>query len=392
MLSALAMRAPAQSEDEVRALWVVRTTLTSPAAVETMVEAAKASGFNTLLVQIRGRGDAYYRSALEPRPRPLLADPAFDPLATTIVRAHRAGLQVHAWVNVNLVSSATELPAARDHVIYRHPEWLMVPRGLAADLSGVDARSPEYLGKLARHVRARSDVEGLYVAPTSPAAVDYTVSVVRDIAGRYDVDGVHFDYIRYPADDFDYSRDSLQAFRAAMAAEIDVEDRRRLDSRLPQEPFAYTDAFPDRWRAFRSDAVTALLARLRQAVKTERPGARVSAAVGPDPNEAANRRFQNWRDWLQRDLLDVVCPMAYTTDSAIFAAQVAAARDLAIGHPIWAGIGAYRLSRAQIVENVQMARRLGVGGVILFSYDSLIEPPRGLGELAEVGHEAFPNR
>jgi uncharacterized lipoprotein YddW (UPF0748 family) len=389
---ALATPAAAQAADEVRALWVVRTTLTSPMAVETMVDAAKASGFNTLLVQVRGRGDAYYQNGLEPRPAPLTSEPGFDPLAATIARAHKAGLQVHAWVNVNLVSSATELPAARDHIIYRHPEWLMVPRALAADLAGVEPRSPEYLGRLARHVRARNDIEGLYVSPIAAGAVDHTERVVRDIVGRYAVDGVHFDYIRYPADDFDYSRDALQAFRAAMSGELDAENRHRLDARLPQEPFAYAEAFPDRWRAFRADAVTALLVRLRQTVKSERPDARVSAAVGPDPSDAANRRFQNWREWLRRDLLDVVCPMAYTTDSATFAAQVAAARDLAVGHPIWAGIGAYRLSRAQIVENVQTARRLGAGGVVLFSYDSLIEPPRGLGELAEVGHEAFLDR
>jgi uncharacterized lipoprotein YddW (UPF0748 family) len=386
------IHAPILGQEEVRALWVVRTTLTSPSTIETMVNAAKASGFNSLLVQIRGRGDAYYQGGREPRPASLAADRLFDPLAVTITRAHRVGLQVHAWVNVNLVSSATDLPVAGDHLIYRHPEWLMVPRALVPDLAGIDPRSPEYLGRLTRHVRTRTDVEGLYASPIASAAVDHTVSVVRDIAERYDLDGVHFDYIRYPAADFDYSRDTLQAFRAAMAGELDAADRRRFDARIAQEPLVYTDAFPDKWRAFRADAVTALLARLKQAVKSVRPTARVSAAVGPDPIDASTRRFQNWREWLQRGLLDAVCPMAYTTDSATFAAQVAAVRDLAGGRPIWAGIGAYRLSRAQIVENVQAARRLGAGGVVLFSYDSFIDAPRGLGELAEVGHAAFSNR
>src|SRR5476649_983438 len=113
--------------NDVRALWVVRTTLVSPAAVETMVNAAHAAGFNTLLVQVRGRGDSYYADGLEPRPVSLAATPAFDPLAETVARAHDAGMRVHAWVNVNLVSSASDLPPARDHVVYRHPEWLMVP-------------------------------------------------------------------------------------------------------------------------------------------------------------------------------------------------------------------------------------------------------------------------
>ena len=63
-----------------------------------MVAAARASGFNTLLVQVRGRGDAYYQSAIEPRAAELAAHPGFDPLASTISQAHAAGLRVHAWV------------------------------------------------------------------------------------------------------------------------------------------------------------------------------------------------------------------------------------------------------------------------------------------------------
>src|ERR1700674_602098 len=112
---------------EVRALWVVRTSLSSPAAIEEMVTAARAGGFNTLLVQIRGRGDAYYLGGVEPRPAALISQPNFDPLATTLSKAHGAGLAVHAWINVNLVAGL-DLPVAPAHIVYRHPEWLMVPR------------------------------------------------------------------------------------------------------------------------------------------------------------------------------------------------------------------------------------------------------------------------
>ena len=52
---------------EVRALWVVRTTLTSPEKFKHMIDSAAGTGFNTLIVLVRGRGDAYYRSRWEPR-------------------------------------------------------------------------------------------------------------------------------------------------------------------------------------------------------------------------------------------------------------------------------------------------------------------------------------
>ena len=380
-----------RAQDEVRALWVVRTTLTSPSAIATMVAAAKNGGFNALLVQVRGRGDAYFQQGLEPRSASLAAQPGFDPLATTIARAHEAGLQVHAWINVNLVASATDLPAAREHVVYRHPEWLMVPRALAEELSTVDPHSPGYVGRLARYARAQSaEVEGLYLSPVSAASAAYTTSVVRDIAQRYDIDGVHLDYIRYPTSDFDYSRETLSAFRGSVVADLGVVDLRRYDARAAGgEPLVYTQVFPERWRAFRTGRLTALLTSLRSGVKAVKPAALVSVAVIPDPREAATHRLQDWRGWLDTGLIDVICPMAYTTDPAVFAAQIAAAKQIAGSHPLWAGIGAYRLSSDQIVENAQTARRLGVGGIILFSYDSLADSAHGPGFVSRVGRAAF---
>jgi uncharacterized lipoprotein YddW (UPF0748 family) len=359
--------APSKSE-EVRALWVVRTTLTSPEAVRTLVAAARAGGFNTLLVQVRGRGDAYYQGGLEPRPAALAAQPGFDPLAETIAHAHDAGLTVHAWINVNLVAGL-ELPASREHVVYRHPEWLMVPRPLAAELTGVDPRSPEYLGRLARYARSRSaEVEGIYLSPVPPAAADYTTGIVRDIAARYLVDGIHLDYIRYPDEDFDYGRQSIAEFHRSVPESLRT---------------------PERWRAFRADRLTSLLTRVRAAVHDVRPDAILSAAVAPDAAEAAAHRLQDWHGWLRNDLLDVICPMAYTTDAALFATQIAAVRQAAGERPTWAGIGAYRLSAGQIAANVQTARKLGVSGIILFSYDSLTDPAHGQNYLTQVGRAAF---
>jgi uncharacterized lipoprotein YddW (UPF0748 family) len=382
--------AGARGEGEVRALWVVRTTLTSPAAIETMVKAARAGGFNTLLVQVRGRADAYYNSALEPRSAALATQPSFDPLASTVARAHEAGLQVHAWVNVNLVASVGEMPSAPDHVVYRHPEWLMVPRALAEDLIAVNPKSPEYLGRLTRYARSRpAELEGLYLSPIVPGAVEYTAGVVRDIAQRYAVDGIHLDYMRYPTEDFDYSHDALAGFRDSVVADLSLADRRQYDRRVTGEPLIYTQAFPERWRAFRSNQLTNLIVKVREAVKTAKPTATISAAVMPDLAEASSRHLQDWKTWLEQDLIDVVCPMAYTTDAATFVAQITAARSAAGRHPLWAGIGAYQLSSVQIIANVQAARRLGVGGIILFSYDSLTGPTRGPEYLSEVGRAAF---
>ena len=115
----------------------------------------------------------------------------------------------------------------------------------------------------------------------------------------------------------------------------------------------------------------------------------ISAAVYPDAAEASSRRLQDWRTWLDRGLLDVICPMAYATDVTGFTEQIAAARAGAGARPLWAGIGAYRLSPSQTIENIQIARRLGAAGIVLFSYDSLVSPPNGPGYLSHVSRAAF---
>ncbi|MFB3853638.1 MAG: glycoside hydrolase family 10 protein [Vicinamibacterales bacterium] len=377
---------------EVRALWVTRSTLTSAESIRTMVDSAVKSGFNTLLVQVRGRGDSYFNGGREPRADALARQPSgFDPLGSVLERGHASGLRVHAWVNVGLVSNAVELPRSPTHVVNRHPEWLMVPRALAREMAVLDPRTHFYRDKLARWTRTQpQQVEGLYVSPIVPAAADYTAGVIGDIASRYPVDGVHLDYVRYPDDEFDCSPAAVEEFRNEVVAGIPDTERAIIDRRRAKNPLAYVEAFPERWHAFRVSRLTALVERLSREIRTRRPGAAVTAAVVPPPSEARERRLQDWPAWLAGGLLDAVCPMAYATESSAFEAQMKAASDGAAGGDVWAGIGAYRISPSQTIENIRIARRLGASGIVLFSYDSLVTPARGAaGYLEDVARAAF---
>src|SRR5436190_4906795 len=280
------------ARDEVRALWVARSSLSSPQAIESMVAAAQQSGFNALLVEVRGRGDSYFLNGLEPRPSALATLPTFDPLAEAIAKAHARGLALHAWINVNLVAGST-VPSDRTHIVYKHPEWLMVSRQIADDVVAVDPTGPEYLGRLTRYARSHRELDGLYLSPGTAAAVEYTTAVIRDIASRYAVDGVHFEDVRYPGDDFDYSRETLTAFRKTLPPAAPALRNLQL----------YPASYPDRWREFRIARLTALVTALRGAVKSARPGASVSIAVTPQPAEAKARYMQDWTRWLADGLV-----------------------------------------------------------------------------------------
>jgi len=357
---------------EVRGLWVTRTWMTSPARVAQVVEDAARHGLSAIFVQVRGRGDAFYLGGPDPRSRLLTGQaPTWDPLADLLARAASRGLEVHAWINVNLVAGATDLPTNRAHVIHRHPEWVMVPRELAPRLTRMRPSDPAYLAAIAQWTRRHAaQVEGLYTSPVPEAAQQHIVDVVRHLVQTYPLDGVHLDYIRYPGSEFDYSRGTLDAFRASLAGHLPPADLARLDARAARDPLVFTVAEPARWLAFRQDRLTHLVGRLRATVREALPAARVTTAVWPDGADAVGRKMQNWPAWLRAGLIDAVCPMMYTTSAATFARQLADLAQQPEGR-VWPGIGVYRISADEAAKRVVAARAAGFRGVLLFSYDSM---------------------
>ena len=355
---------------EVRAVWVVRHTLTEPESVRAMVRRVAEAGFNTVIVQVRGRGDAYYRSRWEPPPPPLAGRSGYDALAGTIREAHRRGLRVHAWINTHLVANADTLAQDSSHLVYRRPDLLAVPLPLARELYHVDPGAPRYLEALVEYARANRDrVEGLYTSPAAPEVKEHVYSIWIDLLERYDLDGLHFDYVRYPGPDFDYSRVALERFRDWLAPHLADTVRGRFAALEAGDPLVYTDSFPDAWERFRRQQITELVERIYHGVKKRKPGVLVSAAVFGNAEDAYSLRFQDWRDWLRRGILDVACPMAYTDSTELFRERIRTAVETAGGARVWAGIGAYRNTVDGTVEQIDVARGLGAAGVVLFSYD-----------------------
>jgi len=374
---ALAVLAPAvpapgaPASGELRGLWVVRTALVSPQAVDRAVDDATDAGFNALFVQVRGRGDAFYRSARASRSPLLERQPRdFDPLARLLARAHARRIQVHGWVNVLLAAHFGQ-PLPRGHVLEKHPDWAMVPKSAAtAALVASDSRR---LRLILEAGRSEGDVEGYYLSPAVPRVGDHLEGVVRELVRAYPLDGLHLDFVRYPGPTYDYSRAALEGFRRATGG-----------SDLLGGPARN----PAGWDDYRRQVLTALTTRLSDAARAERPGLVVSAAVAPDEAQAVNNKFQDWPRWLSSGVITALCPMTYTPDNELFRQQLESARERASGsQAVWAGIGAYRLDVAGIVEKVVLARQSGARGVVLFSHESL--DPADLRRLRE---EAFPSQ
>ncbi|HTV01079.1 MAG TPA: family 10 glycosylhydrolase, partial [Luteitalea sp.] len=361
---------PASSE--VRGLWVTRSWMTSPAQVAQVVQDAQRHGFNAVFVQVRGRGDAFYKGGPDPRAVLLARQPTgFDPLADLVGRAAAAGIQVHAWLNVNLVAGSTAIPSDPKHVLVEHPEWLMVPRSLAPDLLRLSPRDPKYVARLATWShRHNTTIEGVFTSPIPEEAHDRADALIDHLTSRYALDGLHLDYIRYPSPEFDCSRGALDAFRAALSPELTTQELAALDARATRDPLTFVTDYASRWTAFRRERLTTLVRRIRERATANRPAIQLTAAVWPDPEDARQRKLQDWSTWLSTGLLDAVCPMMYVQNGGTFERQLQALSQQRPGG-VWPGIGAFKIDAGEAARRVDVARTMGFSGVMLYSYDSM---------------------
>lgn len=145
------------------------------AEMRAILDQAKKLNLNAVILQVRPHADALYASKIEPWSEYLTGkqgkapQPYWDPLAYAVQEAHRRGLELHAWVNP-----------------YRawHPAAKSEP-----------ARN--YIGITSRH-SVRTYGRYQWMDPGEKDTQERTMSVMMDIARRYDIDGIHIDDYFYP--------------------------------------------------------------------------------------------------------------------------------------------------------------------------------------------------
>ncbi len=338
-------------------LWVTRSALLGPESVTRMVDSARAAGVRGLLVQVVGRGDAFYRSDLLPRSealgRPCQDCPGFDPLGLVVERAHAVGLEVHAWMNCALVWSAPKPPRDPRHVVNAHPEWI--------------ARLPDGrpMTRLSAAERRRLGIEGIYLSPARPAVRAWIASIAKEIASRYPVDGVHLDYVRQPGEFVGYDPDT----RARFALESGVDP-----ARIGRLPPAQRPGVDSAWAAYQRAQVTAIVREVRDSLHAVRPGLPLSAAVLAD-TVSAERRRQDWRGWMRDGLLDRVFVMCYAPEvQTVLDQMVAYAGELGTLRVV-PGIAVFNCTAAAAAAKIRGALELGYRTLALYSYDVLDERP-----------------
>lgn len=371
--------------DEARALWVNRFEyMTGRGATEDqariveILEKTRQAGFNLVYFQVRGQGDAYYRSALEPCAIALCGQlgngqPAWDPLEFAVREAHARGLQLHAWLNAfpgwasptsNTAAYCALLresaPGSPRHMLLAHPQWVMVGSN-GQPMRCENSQASEYA----------------YVSPGIPAVRTHLARVAADVARRYAVDGIHLDRVRYPGPAWSHDTVSLRVFG--------------------RDPAAGAAA----WAQFRRDQVGLAVREVHDSIRAARPPAVLSAAVwgiyDPTPwgwpsSSGVGQYFQDPRAWAGGGYLDVAVPMTYFAINATYCSYTAANPDWACllddhlagiqqptGRHVYIGIAANR-GAAEVERQIQLGRQKGVRGFSVYSYNAANAVPAGASE------------
>lgn len=145
-----------------------------------MLTNCKTKGFNTVFVQVRPFGDAFYRSKIFPWSEYLTGEQGkgvdYDPLEIMVAQAHKLNLSIHAWINPFRVSFSTEV----EKLSVNNParKWIENKNNSVVLLKN-----------------------GIYYCPASIEAQRLIIDGVKEIVENYDVDGIHIDDYFYPSVD-----------------------------------------------------------------------------------------------------------------------------------------------------------------------------------------------
>jgi uncharacterized lipoprotein YddW (UPF0748 family) len=330
---------------DIRGIWIPRWSIDDHQEILNTLDGR----FNHVFLQVFALGEAYYPSRVVPYRK---MDDTW--LRDFLMEAHARNIKVSAWINV--FYSWGFAPRSRDqrHPINMHPNWYVEDKEGSSILS------------LGIEELRRRGMEGYYLAPASMQVRGYLYDLIDELVDKYEFDGVHLDYCRYPGRDFTYD----VALRSKYMREYCVDP---VELGLPEYEYRYgTWGQADlkrHWREFARDDLTQFIKELNERLSAKSPQPALSVAVKPDHRSASRDFHQDWAQWVNQNLVDFVCLMAYSSNiEHVLSGAAAAVNDPG---KVAVGLGIYRLEPARIRAQVRSVAARPFYGVIFFSYEEL---------------------
>ena len=325
--------------------------MVSKKSIDEMIQFAVLNRFNNIVIQVRGRGDAFYNSKFVPKSS-LIKNLDFDPLAYVLPTAKEKGLKVHVWLNAYLLWSSSVKPIQNEHLANTKIEWI--------DHNQLQNKSLKEL--LIDNKNRKNGFEGIYLSPGHPNVNKYLLKVFKELVDEYDIDGIHLDYIRLHDQGYGKNPYAIANFRKYNNSNNQI-DELSLDQYSSQE-----------WNDFLRKSITELVSDTKDMIMLSNSRIELSAAVKPSLYEARERFSQEWDVWLVAGYLDKAFVMNYAADLKIFAANIDIMYDnlpKKYRDRVVVGIATYNQSAEEALTKVKYAKVTRFSSVAFFSYNSL---------------------
>lgn len=349
---------------EVRAIWVdaFHDGAKTPDQIDKLIKDCLTANINTLIVQVRRRGDAYYNQSIEPRTEDPKLPQGFDALQYLIDKAHANHMEIHAWLNTLVAWNSSVPPKNPDHVWNQHGPKASARANWIAYYRTYDKTHASWSEKV---------YSSYFLDPGNPDALDYTVDVYLNVVKHYDVDGIHLDYSRYDGMGWGYNPTSVARFNAQYGT---------TGLPAPDDP---------RWLQWRREQTANLVRKIYLKAIAIKPGLKVSSAVitwgdGPvvesdwEKSRNYNDVAQDWLSWLREGIIDMVIPMNYFNEwnpiqQGWFNRWIEWEKDHQYGRQIVIGPGIFSQYIEQSLDQIRRAQApsaLGnhTTGVALYAY------------------------
>ncbi|MEZ6192247.1 MAG: family 10 glycosylhydrolase [Phycisphaerales bacterium] len=362
----------AKREEQVRAIWVTRWDYKSPADVKKIIANCAAMRFNVILFQVRGNGTVFYPSQIEPwaweltseGPETTGKDPGWDPLKLAIKEAHKRGLELHAYANVFPAWLSKKYPPKDSGQLWwEHPDWFM------CDAAGnrMVPRDKELDEGVKRDWYS-------FISPGVPAVQDYLADLFGELAKNYDIDGLHYDYIRYPREIHEVAPGYEEREKKLGNWSFDPVSLARFSK---ETGVAAPDLDLEKWIEWRAAQITEMTRKVSERVREVRPNIIISAAVMADPDDAYRTKMQDYVTWMEKGYLDAAITMNYTGDNELFTKRCNALLERRPERG-WIVPGMSLGGKAEkIREQVGITQELKTDGFAGFAYSYLFDRDNG---------------
>ena len=343
------------NEVEDRYLWISRDSMINKNSIDSALHFASQSGFNKVFLQVRGRGDAFYNSEIVNKNSNIPDD--FDPLKYALELGKTLNLEIHVWINCYILWSSEIPPLDKKHLLYENPLWTEY----------------DVYGKLDARINLNSPKsplwEGIYLSPMDDEVNQYLYEVITEIYKKYDINGIHLDYIRFQDEYYGFHPKGRSEFDEIFNVDpLDIA-RGIISTRYGWEQ-SYVDSIHLEWNKFKQNSITNLLELVNDNIQKDIP---ISVAVKPNLLEAKFRWHQNWQDWLEKDLVDFVVPMNYTSEIRPFMTNIQIMKNNlneSLLSKVVMGIATYNQNSDSVLDKIFISNLNGFNQISLFSYES----------------------